>query len=149
MNVYYINPTDSHCLRSPETLGNAYGKVYTDLGEAEAALIDPMNDDLDETAEVVECDLHELPDDLFDAGREATGMRCECHMAHSDGPCYSIIPAGQTNVIEYTPEHLRASHTAARNTGVYPYNGNLRIRCHPVCAESILESDPEWSWRVE
>lgn len=64
MNVYYVNPTDPHCLRSPETVGNAYGMVYLHRAEAEAALVDPLNDGLDETAEVVGCDTHQLPDDL-------------------------------------------------------------------------------------
>jgi len=48
-------------------------------------------------------------------------------------------------LIEYMPRHLRASHRAARNSGLYPRNGSCRvwIAGHPGDVEDSL--DAEWS----
>lgn len=126
MNVFYVNPTDPHNLRTPETLGTTYGRVYLSRDDAEADVTDPMNDDLDTTV-----------------------VPCECG-SHSDGgPCYASVPENGCVLIEYVPQHLRASHTAAGNSGVYPHNGSLRIRVHPDCAQEILLFDPDWSREVQ
>ena len=39
--------------------------------------------------------------------------------------------------------HLRASHEAAGNWGVYPYNGAERLRCCPACAEMLQAEQDE------
>jgi hypothetical protein len=46
------------------------------------------------------------------------------------------------------PYHLRSSHQAAGNSGSYPTNGAERVRVEQSCAESILESDPDWTARA-
>lgn len=59
---------------------------------------------------------------------EATGERCAW-----EGPASDLV------VIDWMPEHLRASHAAAGNEGVYPHNGALRLRVAPDCAVSLRE----------
>ena len=149
MNVFYVNPTDPHTLRTPETLGTTYGRVYLSRDDAEADVVDPMNDDLDTTVEIVECTVAELPCDLYEAGVDATSVPCECGSHSDSGPCYASVPENGCVLVEYMPQHLRASHTAAGNSGVYPHNGSLRIRVHPDCAQEILLFDPDWSREVQ
>lgn len=69
MKVFYINPKNPCATMSPEELGTAYGKVYRTFSEAQKDLLDPMNDDLDHDCEIVECELHQLPDCLYGAGK--------------------------------------------------------------------------------
>lgn len=45
--------------------------------------------------------------------------------------------------LETMPDHLRGSHRAARNWGVYPHNGAERTRMPREDAEAIVESDPD------
>lgn len=73
-----------------------------------------------------------------------TTVQCQCGQATGVGCAWSG-PRSETVVVEWMPEHLRASHTAARNAGVYPANGAIRIRCERACAESLVESDPDWA----
>jgi hypothetical protein len=42
------------------------------------------------------------------------------------------------------PEHLRSSHVAARNHGVYPHNGAIRLRVERSCADRMAEYDNAW-----
>lgn len=65
---------------------------------------------------------------------ECTGVRCEW-----------VGPRSETVVVEYMPEHLRASHEAARNRGVYPHNGALRLRVEQSCADAIIEDSGDWA----
>lgn len=51
-------------------------------------------------------------------------------------------------VVEYMPAQHRPSHTAARNRGVYPHNGALRLRVCEVCADAMCECEPDWCERV-
>jgi|SRR5690606_18451066 len=75
-------------------------------------------------------------------------VRCECGQFTGER-CIWIGSPDDTVVVEYMPMHLRASHEAARNVGTYPHNGAVRVRCERSCAESIVESDPDWAWIVE
>lgn len=43
--------------------------------------------------------------------------------------------------VEIMPEHLRASHRAARNWGVYPHNGATREEMTREEAEELCEGD--------
>lgn len=69
-------------------------------------------------------------------------VRCECGEATGE-PCQWSGPVSETVVVEWMPVHLRAWHTAARNSGVYPLNGAIRIRCERSCAKLLAEADPE------
>jgi hypothetical protein len=40
--------------------------------------------------------------------------------------------------------HLKASHRAAGNSGVYPHNGARRIRVERTCAEHMVAVDDDW-----
>ena len=66
---------------------------------------------------------------------EWTGERCQWRG-----------PVGETVVVEYMPVHLRASHIAAGNAGIYPYNGAVRVRVHCDCAEMLLADENERDW---
>lgn len=61
--------------------------------------------------------------------------------------CHWLGDASELTEIEYTPEHIRASHTAAGNSGCYPHNGAIRMHVCPSCAESLV--DGEWCTEVE
>ena len=61
---------------------------------------------------------------------QATGERC----AFEDD-------ADLLTEIEYMPEHLRASHEAAGNRGVYPANGALRLHVCQDCQEALVDDD--------
>lgn len=54
-------------------------------------------------------------------------------------------PLSEMVVVEWMPEHLRASHTAARNSGSYPHNGAMRIAVEKSCADLLIESESEWA----
>ena len=70
-------------------------------------------------------------------------VHCECG-EWSGEACAWSGPRSKTVVVEFMPAHLRGSHTAARNRGVYPANGASRIRVERSCADSMVESDGEW-----
>jgi hypothetical protein len=55
---------------------------------------------------------------------------------------------GNLVTLETMPEYLKASHRAARNWGVYPYNGALRERVTRDEADEIVESDPDGYARI-
>jgi hypothetical protein len=46
--------------------------------------------------------------------------------------------------VEYMPRWLRASHTAAGNSGTYPHNGARRILVTRACADWMEDDEPEW-----
>src|SRR5690606_29914076 len=79
---------------------------------------------------------------------EPRTVRCECGQ-YTGERCAWIGSPDDTVMVEFMPEHLRASHEAARNAGIYPHNGAVRVRCERSCAESIVEHDPDWAWIVE
>ena len=58
--------------------------------------------------------------------------------------CQWAGPQDETVLVEWMPEHLRASHEAAGNRGAYPGNGSTRIRVERSCAERMIECDGEW-----
>jgi hypothetical protein len=67
-------------------------------------------------------------------------VRCQCGEVTGDC-CAWVGPIDQTVLVEYMPEALRASHSAAGNSGSYPYNGAIRIRCEMSCADRIVYGD--------
>lgn len=81
-------------------------------------------------------------------GVTVSNVHCECGEALGTR-CEWSGPKSETTLVEWMPDHLRASHCAAHNSGVYPHNGAIRIRCERTCAELIIESDPEWATTVE
>lgn len=54
-------------------------------------------------------------------------------------------PQSETVIVEYMPEHIRASHAHAANSGFYPMNGAVRVRVEKSCAALITENEPEWA----
>lgn len=52
-------------------------------------------------------------------------------------------------MVDFMPPFLRGSHAAARNSGVYPHNGAVRIRVQELCLEHMLEHDGDWVRVVE
>lgn len=75
---------------------------------------------------------------------EKEHVHCECGAVMGER-CEWSGPAEETVEIEWMPEHVRASHATARNSGSYPHNGAVRLRCEVSCAERIAESDAEWT----
>lgn len=69
-----------------------------------------------------------------------TEYRCECGDVTGER-CQWSGPAADTVIVEYMPQHLRSSHTAAGNTGIYPANGAHRIRVERSCADLICDDD--------
>lgn len=63
-------------------------------------------------------------------------MMCESGEA-TGVPCEWTGPQEDLSVIEWMPEHLRESHEAAGNSGVYPLNGAVRLRVCADCEECI------------
>lgn len=71
-------------------------------------------------------------------------VRCACG-AVTGVACEWAGPRAETVILEWMPEHLRASHEAAGNRGAYPHNGAERLRVERSCAEAIVEADGEWA----
>ena len=67
---------------------------------------------------------------------------CECG-AWSGVSCDGVLGEDAVTV-EYMPEYLRASYKAARNSGVYPHNGSVRLLVTPCCAAAMSRTDGEW-----
>src|SRR5690606_23798621 len=93
-------------------------------------------------------DADDSDDEDIGVAVEPRTVRCECG-DYTGERCIWIGSPKDTVIVEYMPVYLRATHKAARNVGVYPHNGAVRIRCERSCAESIVEHDPEWAWIVE
>ncbi len=69
--------------------------------------------------------------------------RCNCGEWSGEACCWSG-PASETVLVEFMPDHLRGSHAAAGNSGLYPHNGACQIRVERSCAERMIETDGEW-----
>lgn len=74
---------------------------------------------------------------------DPTTARCECGQ-WCGVRCEWTGPRDETVIVEWMPEPLRASHTAAGNRGVYPRNGAQWLRVSAECAASMLAHDGEW-----
>lgn len=72
-------------------------------------------------------------------------VRCGCQHVTDHVWCGWIGPVREAVVVEWMLLHLRASHEAAGNSGVWPHNGSLRLPMHAPCAAQLLESDPQWT----
>ena len=71
-----------------------------------------------------------------ETGEPPAPVRCESGQATGERCAWTGL-AGETEVVEWMPEHLRESHRAAGNSGAYPANGALRLRCCSACAEML------------
>lgn len=69
--------------------------------------------------------------------------RCDCG-DWSGEPCQWTGEAGDMVVVQWMPEHLRASHAAAGNNGNFPVNGARRTAVERSCADLMVETDGEW-----
>ena len=70
-------------------------------------------------------------------------VKCQCGQ-WSGEPCQWSGPKSKTMVVEFMPEHLRASHEAAGNSGNYPHNGAVRVRVEESCAALMAKTDGQW-----
>ena len=70
-------------------------------------------------------------------------VKCQCGQ-WSGEPCQWSGPKSKTMVVEFMPEHLRASHEAAGNSGSYPGNGAVRVRVEASCAALMAKTDGQW-----
>lgn len=73
-----------------------------------------------------------------DVATTAREIACACG-EWSGEPCAWSGPRADTVVVEWMPEHLRASHAAAGNAGQYPMNGARRSRVESSCADRMVE----------
>ncbi|MCC6994796.1 MAG: hypothetical protein IT370_09325 [Deltaproteobacteria bacterium] len=86
-----------------------------------------------------------LGDEWARAEYRVTEMPAGCSCGEWSGEaCAWSGPASATVEIEFMPAHLRSTHEAARNVGVYPHNGAVRCYVSRDCALEMLESDGEW-----
>lgn len=89
----------------------------------------------------------------LDAMARDTGYRDHadaCAVAPGDDLIAYEIPLSAVGIkdpvlVEWMPEYLRASHEAARNSGVWPHNGAKRCIMARESAEALVESDPDWT----
>lgn len=56
-----------------------------------------------------------------------------------------MTPTIRLMLVERMPEYLRASHTAAGNSGVYPGNGADRFLMDEDLALDLEDGDKEWT----
>lgn len=75
-------------------------------------------------------------------------VKCDCGKI-TGGGCGWEGDRAETVLVEYMPKHLRASHTAAGNSGVYPHNGAIRVRVEESCAEEIVAAEEGWASVVD
>jgi hypothetical protein len=67
-------------------------------------------------------------------------VQCQCECGEITGErCHWSGPASETVMVEHMPPHFRASHSAARNAGVYPHNGAIRVIVSLSCADELLD----------
>jgi len=83
-----------------------------------------------------------------EAPLETPEWRCQCGEVVGE-LCSWTGPRSETVVLEWMPPCFRGSVEAARNWGVYPENGAVRIRVARDCADLILETDADWAFEVE
>ena len=74
----------------------------------------------------------------------AKAYRCGCGEWMGEA-CEWCGPLSKMVVVEYMPESLRGSHTAANNSGSYSHNGAVRVAVERECAERLVEADGEWA----
>jgi hypothetical protein len=74
-------------------------------------------------------------------------VKCACGELRGE-LCSAVESQEELVKLEFMPLHLRASHRAAGNRGVYPHNGARRILVSRACAEEIIDVDGEWCHRV-
>jgi hypothetical protein len=124
-------------LRLPARAGNLR-RIEMSKSKIVARCIEPGCKCLD-VAGVIYSSLSEVP-----VGYEVlpTGG-CESALLGSEG-CSFEGPGGALTMVEYMPEDLRASHAAAGNRGVYPYNGAIRARVCPDCLRYLFLYDGGW-----
>lgn len=84
---------------------------------------------------------------LAELADAAEKVQCECGTAIGE-PCQWSGPRSEMVLLEWMPEHLRDSHTAAGNHGEYPHNGAVRLRVALSCAEFLEENDSDWTTEV-
>lgn len=80
--------------------------------------------------------------------RDEVAVACGCGEWMGER-CAWTGAKSETVVVEYMPNHVRSSHRAAGNRGSYPTNGAVRVRVEKSCADSIVESEPEWASVVD
>lgn len=100
MTLYYLSTTDIHELRSPSTLGAAYGVGFL-TREAAADALAALDDDGD--LEIVEADVRDLPSDVAipTAGVAIVGG--------DEGPIYGVA-----ETVEEAYAELRANYDQTR-----------------------------------
>ena len=74
--------------------------------------------------------------------------QCECGVA-TGVPCNWSGPPEETTTVELMPEHLRSSHDACGNSGYWPHNGSIRLRCELSCANQLVQDDPKWCRKLD
>lgn len=68
---------------------------------------------------------------------------CRCGEMGGQDHCQWTGEASELVVVEWMPEHLRASHRAAGNSGSYPHNGAARLAIQYDCYEMQAEYEGE------
>jgi len=68
---------------------------------------------------------------------------CECGEIYGE-KCEGEIE-GAPMTVEVMPEYLRESHRAAGNSGEWPHNGSIHIRCCSDCAQRLLGTEEGWA----
>jgi hypothetical protein len=68
--------------------------------------------------------------------RPNTTAKCDSGVATGEH-CQWSGKASELTAVIWMPEHLRSSHIAAHNSGVYPANGARKLMCCPDCAEML------------
>jgi hypothetical protein len=84
--------------------------------------------------------------ELRSIAQKAAPQQCACGAALGEA-CSGTLGADAVT-IEWMPDHLRASHEAARNSGSWLDNGALRLRVTPSCARHLEQHDGKWTHRI-
>ena len=70
---------------------------------------------------------------------------CGCGAITGEACQGEPVTADRMVVVEYMPEHLRASHEAAGNSGSWPANGSERIAIDRECYRALsFDDDDPW-----
>lgn len=75
-------------------------------------------------------------------------LRCECGVVEGDrSHDFALDEEEAVVILEWMPEHLRASHAAAGNCGAYPHNRAHHLVVLQECADRIVieEGDDRWA----
>lgn len=65
-------------------------------------------------------------------------VRCQC------GEITGVQCDGVATVlVNWMPEYLRETHRKARNSGVWPHNGAVRLALTRECAENLAQETEE------